>query len=340
MEKSIKQIYSVIKNNNEDIIFHFIIKDYVGLSFFIALVFNKTIEKFKVLYVPLNIVKRLEIIDEYFCYQFISASRVNTLLGVFNDIQEDNKQDIGIMYEMNNCHHYLEFVTYKPLEKRVYKFIQYIDSSYELFFTLITTLMEYLPNSMDEILRKIIEEFNTYFEVFKYNESVNFQLYSDEISKIIDSSNFTYKDRKVEFLERIGEKYYAVVDSKRFLLDTNHDILNIYSGKENPFGEEVFLIIKAIREKITIPFYKIKYIEDNHDYSLFCYGVDFDNEEFLIFNRLKDKKVTLKDLVNDKIRIYYIDKELKDKIITYLKSKYVAKKAEKIINFTFINNDQ
>ena len=331
MDKKIEEIKKTINLHQEQIILQMIIRDYDKSNFYIALLFNKRIEKFKMLYVPLDKIKRMELVEDYFCYQFVDVQTANYLLENIKKHQEKVENNINENLSIANCCYYIEITTFLPLKGRTYKFIQYIDTTYEYLFGVITSIFECLPNSLNELGRKLLTSFNTKYEILRYNKSVFFQLMKEDISNLINSENFNYEERHIDFLESVGNKYYAIVDGKRFLLENRIDYLNIYSGHENPLGEEVYLIIQAIREGKEKKFNRVEYLDKEETYYFFCYGIDFDTKRFLLFNPLKDHEITLKDLESKKLKIKKIDKKLKQEIITYIEEKYIEEKQKEII---------
>ena len=330
MDKLIEEINKTIKKHQEEKMIQLLIKDYDKSNFYIALVFNKKIEKFKMLFAHLDGVKKQELIEEYFCYQFVNVQTTNYILETMKHLQEEQRKNVGEEIK-EDASYYIEIQTYAPLKVRNYKFIQYIDESFDSLFGVITSIFSYLPNSANEIGRRLLTQFNTKYELMTCKKSITFRLLKDDLSKLIKSENFKYHEHHLDFLESVGGKYYAIVDGKRFLLENKIDYLNIYSEGENPLGEEVYLIIQAIREGKEKKFNRVEYLDKEETYYFFCYGIDFDTKRFLLFNPLKDHEITLKDLESKKLKIKKIDKKLKQEIITYIEEKYIEEKQKEII---------
>ena len=60
------KISNQLKKRKEKVIFDLYVKDYDHSNFYFALVFNGKIEKFKVLYVPLDAIESNEHVEDYF----------------------------------------------------------------------------------------------------------------------------------------------------------------------------------------------------------------------------------------------------------------------------------
>lgn len=334
MDKVLDKIHRVIQKNNEETIFELIIRNYDKSNFFIALVFNKNIEKFKVLFVPVDAIEKSNLVEEYFCYQFIFMNIVNHLLKLISEFQDENSKKL-YDYSDNITDYNIEFNTYKPLNKCTYIFRQYISPDFEFFFDLMVSLFEHVPNVMNDLQRDILAQFNSKYELLKYNMTIPFRLKTGDLNTIFDSSHFQYDKIDIQFLEKIGDKYYGVINDNKVLVDHSRGMLRIYSGRYDPLGEEMFLFITKARESFEKKFYRLDYIENDNIYNLLCYGYNNSQNIFLVHNNLYDYEITLKDVGNKKVKIHDVDDVFKEEIISLIKDKYVEKKALDIINFVF-----
>ena len=66
-DKKIGLIRKLLKKKHEAPIIELQIKDYNNSNFYISLLYSRTIDKFKVLYIPLDVVEDNKI-EEYCCY--------------------------------------------------------------------------------------------------------------------------------------------------------------------------------------------------------------------------------------------------------------------------------
>ena len=74
-DKKIGLIRKLLKKKHEAPIIELQIKDYNNSNFYISLLYSRTIDKFKVLYIPLDVVEDNKI-EEYCCYQFMEVKSV------------------------------------------------------------------------------------------------------------------------------------------------------------------------------------------------------------------------------------------------------------------------
>lgn len=314
MDNSVLVIQKYLKKKKERVLLDLYIRDYNKSNFYIALVFNKRIEKFKVLFVPLDVCEN-KYIDDYVCYQFIDISSVNYILNTINDNDKLIRNDIfrnKINKYINS--YYIEINTH--INKRDYKFVttRYIPSEWLFMFDVIVTLFERIPSFMNELCREILAVFSNSNEAIDYKYSIDFDLINDDFSTLLFDTSEVHE---VLFLEFIGGKYFAIVNNVLVVVEYNpRKILNLYCSSDD--DSYIYSVLVAIRNKSYKKFYKLMVVDDKHDFEVgvaeyyLCYGLEKD--KFLIISG--DKLETLdKRLYEDGlIKILDSDLELDEKL--------------------------
>lgn len=314
MDNGILVIQKYLKKKKERVLLDLYIRDYNKSNFYIALVFNKRIEKFKVLFVPLDVCEN-KYIDDYVCYQFIDISSVNYILNTINDNDKLIRNDIfrnKINKYINS--YYIEINTH--INKRDYKFVttRYIPSEWLFMFDVIVTLFERIPSFMNELCREILAVFSNSNEAIDYKYSIDFDLVNDDFSTLLFDTSEVHE---VLFLEFIGGKYFAIVNNVLVVVEYNpRKILNLYCSSDD--DSYIYSVLVAIRNKSYKKFYKLMVVDDKHDFEVgvaeyyLCYGLEKD--KFLIISG--DKLETLdKRLYEDGlIKILDSDLELDEKL--------------------------
>lgn len=314
MDNSILVIQKYLKKKKERVLLDLYIRDYNKSNFYIALVFNKRIEKFKVLFVPLDVCEN-KYIEDYICYQFIDISSVNYILNTINDNDKLIRNDIfrnKINKYINS--YYIEINTH--INKRDYKFVttRYIPSEWLFMFDVIVTLFERIPSFMNELCREILAVFSNSNEAIDYKYSIDFDLVNDDFSTLLFDTSEVHE---VLFLEFIGGKYFAIVNNVLVVVEYNpRKILNLYCSSDD--DSYIYSVLVAIRNKSYKKFYKLMVVDDKHDFEVgvaeyyLCYGLEKD--KFLIISG--DKLGTLdKSLYeNGLIKILDSDLELDEKL--------------------------
>lgn len=341
------KIKKSLKKNNESIILDLYLKNYDKSNFYFALVFNKKIEKFKVLYVPLDVIGEKENVEEYFCYQFVFLHTVNYILESVNNNQDKfRNEEFRLRANTEMDAYYIEINLYEMSENYKFTFSQFIDKEFNVLFDIIVVLFEHLPNIVSELCNKLLVDFNENSEIVKYTNSYDFDLENGKIEElfsksVINKNNYTFDD--IDFLENAGNRYYAVVDGNLIVSDyfAGKEIFNVSCGDLDPLGKEVFVVVKAIREKIEKKFYRLKVVtggndldEDSATYYYLCYGIE--GEDFKVVNKREDRDVSLDLIRRGNVKILNSDKKFEKIIKDYLAIKYEKSRVNEIINSVFI----
>ncbi len=344
------KIRKALKKKSESIILDLYLKNYDRSNFYFALVFNKKIKKFKVLYVPLDVLEEKDNVEEYFCYQFIFLHTVNYILEVINNNKEKfGDEELRRRNNLSMDAYYVELNLYDVPENYKFTFSQFIDKEFLALFDIVVVLFEHAPNIVSELCNKLLVDFNDDRDVVRYSNSYNYNLDKGKLEdlfteEIIEKNKYNYDD--ISFLENIGNRYYAVIKEKLIVIEyfSGKEIFNISCGNLDSLGEEVYIVVKAIKDKLEKNFYRLEVSRDEEEVKegenltsyYLCYGVDEDASKLkIIKNNLVDT-LTLELVSRGKVKILNSDESLEKKIKNYLTTKYEDKRVEDIMNSVFI----
>lgn len=324
------KIKNCLKKKKEDIIFDLYLENYDKNDFYFALVFNRKIEKFKILYVPIKAIGDGEDVGEYFCYQFIFVNSVHYMLQCIKEFESTNKA-LNKDCRIKGMDAYLvEVNTYVAGEENKYLFTRYIDPKFTFFFDVIVTIFEHSPNIVNELGMKLLKAFNSN-EIIPFNGS--FDIEGRSFSDLFDKE-YIYKKDSIDYLEVIGNKYYGIVNNKLIIVEylEGLKILNIYSGKCDILGEEVYNVLEAILDKYEKDFYHLKFIDDNNrEVYYLCYGIE--DDYFKIVDFKNNHKLSMKYISKERIKISNCDSNLVKKIKNYLSKTYEDFKVDELVNY-------
>ncbi len=338
------KIYKALQKQKESVVVDLYLKDYDGANIYIALVYNEKIEKFKVLYIPIDAIRLGDKVEDYFCYQFIFVKTVNYIMELINENEDIYKEKhMRERAIKTNDSYYIEITSHVANKDYLFNFSNYIDYEYEFLFEIIVILFEHTPHIISELCNKLLEQFNTPFELPKYNATIDFNLFKDEYNKMFNEetlNNNTYTFDDIDFIEQVSNKFCAVIKNKKYIIENVESLnkINIYSEKSSPIGDEVLIIIKAIRENLKKEFNKLTLqLDENQDNKLliYFYNIDLENKKFIVLNKLLEKDITLKQLENKLIKITQCREKEKDLIYKYLDNKYESDKRDEIINYIY-----
>lgn len=326
MDKKFELIKKYLKKKKEEVIIDLIIKDYDKSNFYIALVFNRRIEKFRVLFIPVDILDD-DNIDDYCCYQFIMLSSVNYILEILNDEEKNINKDFYNKLSKTLKSYYIEINA--QINNKNYKFMtnQFIAKEWEFLFEIIVILFEHCPNIVNELCIKLLEDFNSNEEIAKYDYSLEMDIFDDKLGIIDDNC------KRVDFLEKRKDKYYCIIDNYIFVLEYNNykKLLNIYSDCEGEINVKyLYSIISAIRDEYEKCFYKLLYKCNGTNIEYLCYGIE--NDSFKIIRNNKKDLLAIDLLKDGNLKIIgNKNNELEKQIRDYLLKNNTDLEVDKII---------
>ncbi|MBQ6324054.1 MAG: hypothetical protein IJI22_04380 [Bacilli bacterium] len=329
----VSKIKIAIKKNRENVLLDLYLKNYDASNFYFALVFNKKINKFKVLYVPIDAISSGENVSGYFCYQFIFMDEVNYLVNRLLKSETNISEVVDNRSKLLDSY-YVEINTFVSDKKHKYMFSQYIDKEYIFLFDIISILFGYLPNIVSELCGKLLVDFNEKNDNYKYTYSLNLNLYDSDLSLLFNKIEYKYDYDDILFLEEFDNKYYGYINNNIIIVEyiRGRSILNICCDDLEFYSDEIYIILMAIKNKKWKNFYHLEIIKGN-DYlnigEYLCYGVS--NNSFKIISR-KTNKISFSLIDDEVIRINY-DNELKIKIKKYLEKRYDKDRVIELLRF-------
>ena len=133
----IAKINLALRKRKEEVVLDLYLKDYEHSNYYFALVFNKKIDMFKMLFVPLDLVDSISKVSEYFCYQFIYLNQVEHILSTMNNNKHVFNDSKIIDRKTNEFDSYYVEINYYDKDKYTFKFSQYIDREYLFLFDIV-----------------------------------------------------------------------------------------------------------------------------------------------------------------------------------------------------------
>ena len=308
LDKKINLIKKMLRRKKEVPILELQIREYNNSNFYIALLYNQNIEKFKVLYIPLDVVEDNKI-EEYFCYQFINVKSVlYALEQLKKEVSKYERYSLRDKRNKNINNFYIEINIY--LNKKKYDFYttRYLPKEWEFLFEGIVMLFEHSPNIMGELANEILSVIMNTNENIEYQLSLNCDLFATNLKSHFSILQDEKKlaDKKIDFLEKVNGKYYAIIENHLIIIEYNNKkkILNIYCDQSNlVYSNEVYQVLMGIKEQKEEKFYKIKVIDkkNNQNFNYLCLGIT--DKEIVVIEKDKIMKKSLKTLKDLEIKV-------------------------------------
>lgn len=245
-------------------------------------------------YNKFNIYIRIDYIEKYKCYKlrwfdldFVKTSKISVFES--SEYIED-----GVVLEIENICRKLEIDTksnYWGKENNVgiyidakcknndevkVKFYKYIPDNYGPLYEIMSIIFEILPKKLIPFFNEIGYAFGEEANVFEYEKQFRLDLFNGKLEKVFDIRNIVrgtryFEDEKVLFLEKVDDRYFAVVNGEELYVviikydEVSHDMQVYCSCDDNSFCGHIYAVILAIRAKRFNSFYKIMIKRDYSD---------------------------------------------------------------------------
>lgn len=280
--KKIKLIKKYLQKKKETPVLEIIIRDYNNANFYMAIIYAKKIEKFKTLFIPLDVIENVQI-EEYTCYQFMSMREVENVLVQLETIKEKYQaEDTRNNLNKNITNFYIEINILLDKELYNFKTTRYLPKDWKFLFEPVVTIFEHLPNIMSQLGEEILSVIMNTEDQIDYQSSLSCDLFQDDIDKLFTNATrekgLTYfNEGRINFLERVNGKYFAIINNHLVIVEYNkhQKILNLFCDSTcYIYGEFVYAVLMAIKNDQFKKFYKISVIKNNkgEKSNYLCYG--------------------------------------------------------------------
>ena len=259
LDKKIKIINKYFKRTN--IFLELYLINYETFNLYFRIDYMKKIDAYKLSWIDLDTVKNNNV-EKYISSEYISKSTIKQLINMLDNREnnyhvEEEKNIVILSCYLNEGYHY--------------QFARFIPEELKFLSDIFITIFDNLPRKLEDFLYELHAEVMHTKSKYEYRDIITFDLYQDDLSKIFDkkiieNTEKYHKQSKVKFLEKIDDKYYAVLeDTQRYLIvlkynDKSKEVLFYCTCPCEFYCEHMYLVIKAIRKNKTRKFYKILYI--------------------------------------------------------------------------------
>ena len=257
-------------------------------------------------------------IEKYICCQYISSKIINMIRNDFSKYIVSSQYQDEFLTDKDTV--VLNANIKTECDKSInVSFKKYLPKQLSHLANLIIFIFRNMPKSYETILFEILAKLTNTTEKYEYKKEFEFDLFNGDIDKlfsyqICERGKKYYEESKVKFLEKIDDRYFAVVEGTQKYLtiikyDEKESKMQVYCSCPCEFYcKHMYAVILAIRNNKFNPFYKIMYNNPNQsilerimdfDY-LLCVGIIEQNFEIINNNQFnwkvledsKDEKLT------------------------------------------------
>lgn len=241
------------------------LNEYNGNNIYIRFDYVRKLSVYKVVWVDLNYFNDKNV-EDYINMQlvtkFLSLSIVEKMRRV--ETPSDCVLNESILGDR------VEILSYFKEEPREYIFDRFIPLEWGFLADPLAMIFAYLPRSMEIFLNEMFAKFDGNEDRYNYLKPVKFDILNgkdDELftKEIIKEGTSYYKDSKVKFLEKIENKYIALVEglvpSLVMIQEVKEDFVTMLcTCKYDYYCKHIYATILAIRNEKYNNFYKVRYI--------------------------------------------------------------------------------
>ena len=256
-QNKLNKIKKEYKNTN--MLFEIYLENYHNNYIYIRLDYFKKEHVHKLSWVDLNYYDGASTIG----YEFIEDSEVNYLSNIassreLKETTEDKK----------DSNEFLVNVTCNLDHKFDMTFYRYIDKNDRKLIDMLSVIFNSLPLKLNVFFQEMASLFTGNNQKYEYNDEISFDLFEDSLydiftEEIIDRGEDYFQKGRVFFLEKIKDRYFAIVGGKSLYV-----VIIKYEEKSKRMQvccscpcdfrcKHIAAVIMAIRENKFHKFYKI-----------------------------------------------------------------------------------
>ena len=264
-EEKLNKIKKYFKK--EKLFFDLYLEDYEGFYIYVRIDYYKKLKSYKLSWFDLDLfdgnVERC-IGSEWILDKTIDA---------FNEMIKELNVDKEYKYDDSKGRVTININSIKKVNISFYKFLPpELSAISNLIFTVFNTL----PRRLETFLFELHAALTNTTIRYEYKQEFKFDLFNDDLSTIFDEEIINrgkkyHEEGRVSFLEKIKNRYYAIVDGS-----VSYVVIITYLEEEKRmqvycscpcefFCKHIYAVIEAIRKQEFKLFYKISYVLPNTD---------------------------------------------------------------------------
>lgn len=293
----IMSIHDYLESSNLEVIVELALDKYQGNDYYLGIVYDNELSKYKVIYIPIKMID-YEKIERYVCFQFIDQYYINYLLKNINEFKDEFKYVKKRNYKNKYIDQDLITLTVKVGDE-YYSFYatEYIPKELDYLYQVINIMFSYAPNIVSEVGRELVTLLEGKATYINYQKCIEFDLFEDK-------NDFENKEYKVDYLEYINSKYYAIIDEHLVIIKYLKSSKTLYLYSDNNSSKYYYSVINAIRKNQFKEFSKIKVFESTGEVRYFLSFYKNDKYYKVICNNKIEKipnSMNIKEVKKDEI---------------------------------------
>jgi hypothetical protein len=287
-EKSMKTIDRYLKKRGYNTYLTIFLNGYNNNHIYISFNYVEKIKAYRMVWFDLNYID-LKHLDRYISEQIMTSFAANKLVeGIVGlKIKPALEFSDDILGDRVIIKNYLK-------DGEVYGFDRFLPKKWSSLIDPIILVFSYVPRSMELFVNEFFAKFDNTEELYNTRKAIRFNLKKDKFEKFFgemerDKGTKLYANSRVLFLEKLEDKYLAIVEDVEPVLVVIHEINDDFTilwcscpGKK--YCSHIYAALLALKNKSFNSFYKVRYKGDNFTLLdrvrdglfYFCFGVNGD----------------------------------------------------------------
>lgn len=269
-ERKIRKIKNYFKRDKRYLELY--ILNYEGYNFYIVINYIKKTKSYKLSWFDLDILEENNI-DKYINYEYIENQLITSINEQFSKFIVSSNYQEDLIKE-NNIVILNANIKTKVDEKISITFNQFLPKSLAHLSDLFIVIFKNMPKKLENFLFEILARLTGSTTKYEYKKEFEFDLFNDDIDKIFaykisERGKKYYEEHKVTYLEKIDDRYFAVVEgNEKYLViiqyNEENKIMQVYCSCPCEFYcKHIYAVILAIRDNMFNRFFKISYKNPN-----------------------------------------------------------------------------
>lgn len=261
------------------------LKNYESYNIYIILIFNKKMKYYRLYWFDLSLIID-DKIEKYISCSSIPTESIESIKEAFSEFIVSSEYKDSLVNDEDIVELKAHLSTKVDSDIDVC-FKKYLPTSLAHLFDLLCFIFRNMPKKFEGFLFELVAKLTKTTEKYEYKKEFEFDLFNDDIDKIfsyqiIQRGKKYYEESRIEFLEKIDDRYFAIVNgTEKYLViikytetDENKKMQVYCSCPCEFYCKHIYSVLLSIRNKEEKRFYKIMY--KNPDKSLLERVMEFD----------------------------------------------------------------
>lgn len=299
-ELTSKDKFDLIKKyyKRDKMFFELSMINYEKNNFYIVMNYLKKLDSYRLSWFDLETIEDRNI-EKYISCMYIGSEVIESIKNDFskfdintNYCEKNLKEEDKVVFKAN--------IATKNNNSIDISFNNYLPISLSPLIPLFAFIFHSMPKMYEPLFHELLANFSNSTEKYEYKKEFEFDLFEGDIDKlfkhqIVERGKRYYEENKIKFLEKIEDRYFAVVEgNEKYLTIIKYieekKIMQVFCTCPCEFYcKHMYAVILAIRNHEFKRFYKIIYRNPNKDllqrvmeldYSL-CLGIVEQNFEII-----------------------------------------------------------